>query len=380
MLSVSDLGIVADDLTGACDVAAAFSSVVGPVLVRVSPEGAWGSSRGLEVINTQSRLLSPDQGRAVMRQVGVRLAGKRVIFVKIDAALRGAVGAELEGLVKGTGPRRVVVAPAIPSIGRTTRGGIQYDGGVSIDQTAYANDPISPVRLANVAELLSETGSVACQICDAETDDDMCRIVDQALKNPEVVLVGSLGLADALADRIDGVFKRKAGTYTVRCARRPLIVCGSKYQRAQGQIQRAIELRRGHVVNIPAGYQAGTELLEKGDNMPLIVRLSSHPVAASDCPPEEILSRFIKTVERLIDQLEPDGLGIIGGETSLHLLSRLQVGRIMVYGRIAEVAAYGLMKDGLMSSCPLTTKGGSVGPENAVIQMLDYLLCARGAD
>ena len=72
--------------------------------------------------------------------------------------------------------------------------------------------------------------------------------------------------------------------------------------------------------------------------------------------------------------VRPDGLGIIGGETGLQLLRQLRVRRLMVHGRISEVIAHGVMADGVMSGCPLVTKGGSVGPEAAVVQMIDYLL------
>jgi uncharacterized protein YgbK (DUF1537 family) len=65
MLTVSDLGILADDLTGACDAAAAFASRVGPVSVILDPPpgGSAAAGPGLVVLNTQSRLLSPAASR-----------------------------------------------------------------------------------------------------------------------------------------------------------------------------------------------------------------------------------------------------------------------------------------------------------------------------
>ena len=227
MLSVADLGVVADDLTGACDVAAAFAAAAGSVRVHVRPGPRRESRRDdLVVVNTQSRLLRPAQARAVAERVGQELVGERVIFVKVDSALRGAVGALLEGLLQAVGRRKVVVAPAIPRIGRTTRGGIQYDCGTPIDKTAFADDPVSPIRSARLAQLLGRTGNPACEIRDAETDEDLREIVRDALTCPQIVLVGSLGLADALTEELDRIPARSGAAPLARSSRRPLIVCG----------------------------------------------------------------------------------------------------------------------------------------------------------
>ena len=69
------------------------------------------------------------EARTILSGVAKRLRDRRVIFKKIDTAFRGPVGAELEGLLAVLGPRAVVVAPAIPRIGRVTRGGDQYVDG-----------------------------------------------------------------------------------------------------------------------------------------------------------------------------------------------------------------------------------------------------------
>jgi uncharacterized protein YgbK (DUF1537 family) len=330
------------------------------------------------VINAQSRLLPPEAGRAVFEQIGRSLTGKSVIFVKVDSALRGPVGAELEGLIQAVGRRRVIVAPAIPRIGRTTQGGRQYDQGVPIDQTAYASDPVSPIRSANLAELLGQTGHVDCSICDAETDEDLDRIVDQVLNGSELVLVGSLGLAGALLRRVEKQPSEAGSWRTIRGARRPLLVCGSMYARTQTQIQYAVAQHRARVLDIPAGEAHSCGQPAAADGLPLIVRLHPRPAAASACPPSTILPRFAGVVRQLVGQLRPDGLGIIGGETAVHFLNALEVGCVVVYGRACEVIAYGAMEDGSMQGCRLVTKGGSVGPEDAVVQMMDHLLGGNG--
>ena len=58
MLEISNLGILSDDLTGACDVAASFAPFAGPVRVYIHPDAVSSTSAKPFVINTQSRLMS----------------------------------------------------------------------------------------------------------------------------------------------------------------------------------------------------------------------------------------------------------------------------------------------------------------------------------
>ena len=229
MVASRDIGIVADDLTGACDVAASFSKKTGSVDVSVSLDTMSATDRGMRVINTQSRLKSPDESRALLFRVGKILKGKSVLFKKIDTALRGPVGAELKGLLDALGPRDIFVAPAIPDIGRITKNGIQYDRGVPINETDYAYDPVSPVRGANIRDVICQTGKVDCSVFDAEDEEELKKIVQMGLDRPDIIFVGSIGLADALADRLEETVFERSG---IPHAKRTLIVCGSKYKKS----------------------------------------------------------------------------------------------------------------------------------------------------
>ena len=162
-LDAHDLGIIADDLTGACDVAACFAVKLGVVRVAVSLDDVTRLIEQPQVINTQSRLKDCESARNLLRQVGSTLGSKKVVFKKIDAGLRGPVGAEISGLLDGLSQSgkqwKCVVAPAIPSIGRTTRGGIQYDQGVPIHQGALSRDPHSPPASADIRRSSSRLGA-----------------------------------------------------------------------------------------------------------------------------------------------------------------------------------------------------------------------------
>ena len=376
MLRITDIGILADDLTGACDVAASFAPAAGPVMVFVSPDVVPDEpGAGLSVINAQSRLATPETSRSLMRRAGKHLGDKKIVFVKVDTALRGPVGAGLEGLLEALGPRKVRVAPALPRIGKTTRSGIQYDAGVPIHQTSYAQDPSTPVLTSDIAAIIRQTGRVICEVHDAESDEDLRRVIHETVNGSETIYVGSLGLADALRETIVA----DTGSEKVSAvSRRPVFVCGSSYDRAHRQIQQAAAQRGAHVLELNPLSDPPELKIETGVVTPVIIRLVRKRIDRTLCSPTELITRFASLVGHLFDRIHPDGLGIIGGETAYHVFRNLEEKALKVFGRIDEVISYGVMSDGRMAGCPFASKGGSVGPPDSIVQMIDYLTHGKG--
>ena len=373
-LSPSQLGLLADDLTGACDLAGIFAARLGPATVQVTPPGAGGVLDSLSVINMQSRLLSAAESRARHSAVGPLVADRSVVFVKVDLALRGTPGAALAGLQAALGGRRVLVAPAIPSLDRTTRGGRQYDGDVPIDRTPYAADPVSPIRSADVVALLAATGCVECLVCDAETAGDLRRVVARGLDGGPVILAGSLGLALALAEQVAYPTARPH-VRPLPPGLRTLLICGSAYARSRAQIDRAISLGLAEARDVdPASARMGGWTWPP-DGKALALRLAPRPGSLERADP---LAGFVRAMVAAVLELAPDGLGIIGGETAYGLLRGLGAGQLAVYGRLSEVIACGAVASGSLAGRRLATKGGSVGPEDAAVQMLKYLRAGTG--
>jgi uncharacterized protein YgbK (DUF1537 family) len=369
MIKPSDLGIIADDLTGACDAAACFTAAQGVIEVFIDPNHAHISRIKLTVLNTQSRLKSVGECRALMREVAKFVKDRHIIFKKIDTAFRGPVGAELEALSGALGIKRIVVAPAIPRIGRTTRGGVQYDRGIPIHRTPYSKDPASPVDSANVLELIHKTGEVQCEVMDAETDLDLKRVVEEGIRESKILFVGSLGLADALAERVE---KRETQRENFPSAIRVLIVCGSRYEQSRVQIENAAIRYNAKPIEVVPPFKGGAEL--RGFNRSGIAILCLSP---GNGPPEDaaapgLLSGFTESILDFMKASRPDALGMVGGETSYHLLHALNAGVLRVFGRISEVMPFGAIADGDLRGCLFATKGGSVGTDDSIAEMIRY--------
>ena len=146
------------------------------------------------------------------------------------------MGAEIAGLLAGlsrSGKKWIcVVAPAIPSIGRVTRGGVQYDQGIPINQGALNLDPHSPPASADIAQVIKQTGGGSCVVADAESSEDLYRIVDDHLTGESVVFAGSLGLATALAVRLHS--DRRSAVQGPP-AQHPILACGSRHPQSSRQ-------------------------------------------------------------------------------------------------------------------------------------------------
>ena len=185
VLLIQSVLILADDLTGAADCAAAF--------LRSSPEVVVALHARARVhapvlaIDLDTRGLAEDVAVARVRQAfssrRARAAG--ILYKKIDSTLRGHVAAELAAARQALGPRRpILVASAFPAQGRTVKNGCVFVDG-------------KPLRGGNLRRALQGSGVI---ICDAQTDSELRAIARKGLAlEPRPLFVGSAGLARALA-------------------------------------------------------------------------------------------------------------------------------------------------------------------------------------
>ena len=109
------------------------------------------------VHDTETRNKSPRMAYSRIRSFSslCKRADVEIVYKKVDSTLRGNLGAELDGLLDAFRHLRIVVSPAYPEYQRTVINGKLFIGGKPIDQTEFANDPLSPVRFSDVKTLIS---------------------------------------------------------------------------------------------------------------------------------------------------------------------------------------------------------------------------------
>nr|WP_281387027.1 four-carbon acid sugar kinase family protein [Jiangella mangrovi] len=224
---------MADDLTGAAEAAAAFVARTPRILdlrtarVARTSRGARDLFDGGDVVavDTDSRYATPTTAAERTTTALALLPPGGVVVKKLDSTLRGPIAAELAALREPGGA--LVVAPALPALGRTVVGGAVLVGGVPLERSgawaaesrpapsslaeALAPLPVTVVELpvvrggmAELADALrsaADAGRVA--VCDAETEADLDRIVaagESVRRSGQPVRwAGSAGLAHAIA-------------------------------------------------------------------------------------------------------------------------------------------------------------------------------------
>ena len=152
--------LIADDLTGTLDGAAALVGAGVDVCTRIDFQNGAGlptTNAAVLAVNADTRHLSAGEaGERVSGLVGLaREAGVACVVKKTDSALRGNVGSELSAAWRASGLERLHFIPALPEMGRVTRGGVHYVDGVPVSESRFGRDPFEPVCSSDVAELLA---------------------------------------------------------------------------------------------------------------------------------------------------------------------------------------------------------------------------------
>ncbi len=132
--------LIADDLTGACDAAVAFSARGAATEAALDPAGRSPASEVL-ALSTDSRDFPDDILTEFMQNLACRVPPARVIFKKIDSTLRGNAGAEILAVAAAFACEAVLVTPAFPAMRRVVESGYLCVTGqetfAPIDLAAY---------------------------------------------------------------------------------------------------------------------------------------------------------------------------------------------------------------------------------------------------
>jgi uncharacterized protein YgbK (DUF1537 family) len=222
---------VADDLTGAADLASNLARPGAQVLVSEQLQALRGEE-GSKVFDAGTRFLGAEEARRRVDQAWRSLdepRGRLWRFQKIDSTLRGNPGAEIEGFLQASAAPWIAILPAYPSLGRqVVNGGVRVHGQPLL-RTEYARDPLSPARQARVPALfprglsahaplrLLRRGPVALGTWlrqrprrarfisfDCATPADVDLIAGACLRAGGRHFAGASALGAALARRLDG--------------------------------------------------------------------------------------------------------------------------------------------------------------------------------
>ncbi|WP_067851730.1 four-carbon acid sugar kinase family protein [Mycolicibacterium wolinskyi] len=347
--------VLADDLSGAAEVAGGFLGRESDLLLRL---GDGPNSAGVTVVDLNTRTMTESDA---MRTVGEALdglaAGTRVVK-KIDSLLRGHIRAEVAVLAE-RGP--VTVAVALPALQRRTAGGVLYVGDTPLHETdAWHAEPTGPPR--SVAELFD--GLTGVTVRDAVTDADLDEIVEAG--GPGVQLVGTAALTAAVARTLP-----VAATPSIRrrSARAVLTVVGTAAPVAQKQIS---ELDPAGIATVVIDSRA--LLHDKADPEPVHRALERGAAVVTVGGPVEpaetsAVSRALAAFVAAVQAHTPPDLVLTGGETARAVVDAIGISSLRPVNQIHHGAVVSVAPDG---RC-VVTRPGSFGDTDSLAAIVRYL-------
>jgi 4-hydroxythreonine-4-phosphate dehydrogenase len=388
---VLSAAIIADDLTGAADCAAAFAAAGLPAFVALGD--ASPPSAHVVAWDTDSRAATPEESAARVDAATRRALdrGARVLYKKIDSTLRGQVGAEVAALFRAatcTGDRAIVIAaPSFPAQGRTMSGGRVRVDSVPLAETDLAPQPGGGGDSGDLAAMLAAEGlrtaraslaalrasdldsTADAVVCDAEDEDDLRRIAELGAELPgRVIWVGSGGLARHLPKAL-GLRATSQGLPRLEARPGPLLLLvGSRSAAAREQartlcaepgVQRfeldpGVLLAGEEAASWAAAAKAPARALAAGQDVVLL--LDQRP--ATDAGAARTLAAALG---RLAAPLAARASGLVatGGDTARAVLVALGATGMHLAGEVEPGVPLGFLDT--PRRLPLATKAGAFG-------------------
>ena len=343
----SQIRILADDLTGACDAAAPFVRTGRAVRAWLGPSMGFAAGETVQAFHTASRNMTAQAAASAVSAAACELPrtpGTRV-FKKVDSTLRGPIAAELIALQQALDARAVLLAPAFPAAGRIVRNGVLEVPNTAGKTEQRSMRDIFPAGLHSQIVLVPSADSLASAfasgksllLCDAATQQDLDALARIAQSLPGLLFAGSAGLATALAS-LDGQSTAEA---PLPRAARVLFVAGTTHPATTLQLDRLAAL--------PAS-----------DIQTRLVRID--PARADE---QQIRDAFT--------QLQPDAVFLTGGDTAQLAATVLGAQSFLLRGEFAPGAPWGIAQGGLLDGRIVITKSGGFGAPDLLCDILKTL-------
>jgi 3-dehydrotetronate 4-kinase len=418
------LGCIADDLTGATDLALMLTRAGMRTVQVMGVPDASADFEGFDAVVVALKSRTNPASEAVawsLQAADVLLArGAKQIFFKycstFDSTEKGNIGPVAEALLEKLGGGIALACPAFPANKRSIYMGNLFVGDVLLAESPMKDHPLTPMRDSNLVRVLqsqtklpvglipfatvdqgraaiadafrtlSAAGKRLC-IVDAITDQHLMEIGAAAADHK--LITGGSGVAMGLPANFIAQGLMKASTGIKRMAApkgRQLIISGSCSEATRSQVKAAIAAR------IPAfevdaraigqGKLSADEIVSWAKKQPasgpILIYSSADPVRVAEIQKEFGRDEAGAMVERVLaaaaKALCADGFKrviVAGGETSGAVVGALGVGAIEIGPEISPGVPWTLSRDG--QPLALALKSGNFGGPDFFLSAWDHL-------
>lgn len=371
------LGVIADDFTGATDVASMLvREGMRTVQVIGIPQTSPPADADAVVVALKSRTIPAADAvaQSLAALTWLQAAGARQIYFKycstFDSTPAGNIGPVAEALLDALDSPIAIACPAFPDNGRTVFRGHLFVGDQLLSDSGMRDHPLTPMTDANLVRVLQaqSRGPVALlrydviargaeaaratlmalaadgvrlAVADAITNDDL-RVLGQACVDAELITAGSgvaLGLPAAYASR--GWLQRDAQAASLPAVGGlAAVLSGSCSVATNGQVQHWLAGGRPGFRIDPRALAAGQPVVEQAlsfarerlDQGPVLIYATAEPAEVKAVQAElgvaragQLVEQAMATIARALVDAGVRRLVVAGGETSGAVVQALDV-------------------------------------------------------
>ena len=387
-----EMMIIADDLTGALDAGVQLSRKGMKVIVytEIPPSNVLlQCTADVISVDTETRHITPEDAYQKIYRLTENAikSGIETIYKKTDSGLRGNVGIELEAVLNASGKKHLNFVPAYPAMERKTINGVHYVNGKPVAESIFSNDPIDPVKVSRVDDLIHLHSNVLAfdekekkdgiRIFDAQTQDDLVRISKRLKEEKDLYLCG--GCAGFLETfPVKGISNTAIADLAL--PDRLLVFSGSVNDVTKKQITYAeekgickISISKRVLLEDEKWSHILNELCKhESEDLIIIDSLEDKTEDTEDTDAVMIAARLGKIARDIAIHEEDRTLMIIGGDTLLGFIKAMHVTDMVPIGEIfpgVVLAEYSI------TARPryLITKSGGFGTEEQLMQIGQWL-------
>ena len=220
------LGVIADDFTGATDVAGMLVQAgMGTLLTIGVPQDGAALAADAVVVALKSRTTPPESAvrDSLAALARLQAAGCRHFYFKVcstfDSTPRGNIGPVAQALMTALGADFAIACPAFPENGRSVFRGHLFVGDQLLSDTGMRDHPLTPMTDANLVRWLQAQTALRVGLL---RHDSVAAGFDAV--GSRITALRADGVRIAIADAIDNDDLRTLGA---ACADLPLLIAGS---------------------------------------------------------------------------------------------------------------------------------------------------------
>jgi 3-dehydrotetronate 4-kinase len=406
------LGCIADDFTGATDLANNLvRSGMRAVQTLGVPGGPLDADVDAVVVALKSRTTPPaeavQESLAALRWLQAQ--GARQIYFKycstFDSTAQGNIGPVTEALMDALGADFTIATPAFPDNQRTVFKGYLFVGDVLLSESGMRDHPLTPMRDANLVRVLQaqckrkvglidyrtvakgepaireriaelRAAGVAIAVVDATSNDDLLRL-GPALKDLALVTAGS-GVAIALPANF-GIAPSPAASRLPAAEGRRAIVSGSCSQATNRQVQAFIASGAPAFAIDPLRIAAGDDVAGQALAWAAPLLASGPVLVYSTAQPDDVkaaqgrlgsgeagalVERTLATIAAGLVEAGVRQLVVAGGETSGACVQALGVQQLQIGPQIDPGVPWCWGRDTRGRPLHLALKSGNFGADD----------------